>query len=123
MIQTAQMFIGEMGCWLFVGAFSLHRRYVAKDPKPEENGYEAVDTHEGEAADNDGASILSSATTKALAMNVDEDRVPLVGWRVLLLALPAICDICGTTLSEYSTLRMFQSLGFEATHYTSALCF
>lgn len=101
------MFIGEMGCWLFVGGISLYRRYVTKSPKPEENGYEAVDTHEGEAVDNDGASIMSSSTAKALAMNVEEDRIPLVGWRVLLLALPAICDICGTTLSEYPHSKCF----------------
>ncbi|KAJ8065547.1 hypothetical protein OCU04_006226 [Sclerotinia nivalis] len=108
-IQTAQMFVGEMGCWLFVGAFSLYRRYVAKNPKPEEDGYEAVDTHEGEAADNDGASIMSSSTAKALAMNV-EDRIPLTGWRVLLLALPAICDICGTTLMNVGLLFVVPSI-------------
>lgn len=94
------MFIGEMGCWLFVGGLSLYRRYLANNTKPEENGYEAVDTHDVEVTDNDGASILSSATTKALAASAEEDRIPLVGWRVLLLALPAICDICGTTLSK-----------------------
>jgi hypothetical protein len=87
------MFVGEMGCWLFVGGFSLYRRYLAKEPKPE--GYEAVLTNEGEAVDNDAASIMS--TTKTIE---DEERLPLVGARILLLALPAICDICGTTLSK-----------------------
>ncbi|PQE13114.1 integral membrane protein [Rutstroemia sp. NJR-2017a BBW] len=97
-IQTAQMFVGEMGCWLFVGGFSLYRRYLAKEPKPE--GYEAVLTNEGEAVDNDGASIMSTAKTIG-----DEERLPLVGARILLLALPAICDICGTTLKQRARLR------------------
>jgi hypothetical protein len=87
------MFVGEMGCWLFVGGFSLYRRYLAKEPKPE--GYEAVHTNEGEAVENDAASIISTAKTLG-----DEERLPLVGARILLLALPAICDICGTTLSK-----------------------
>ena len=94
------MFVGEMGCWLFVGAYSLYSRYLARQPKPEENGYEAVDTYEGEAVDNDEASITSASTLKPSALNVEKERIPLLGWRVLLLALPAICDICGTTLSE-----------------------
>jgi len=102
-IQTAQMFVGEMGCWLFVGGFSLYRRYLAKEPKPE--GYEAVHTNEGEAVDNDTASIISTSKTIG-----DEGRLPLVGARILLLALPAICDICGTTLMNVGLLFVVPSI-------------
>ncbi|QSZ35168.1 hypothetical protein DSL72_008035 [Monilinia vaccinii-corymbosi] len=109
-IQTAQMFVGEMGCWLFVGAFSLYRRYSANSTRSEVGSYEAVNTHDEEATDNDGASILSSTTTKGLAINADENRIPLVGWRVLLLALPAICDICGTTLMNVGLLFVVPSI-------------
>lgn len=109
-IQTAQMFIGEMGCWLFVGAFSLYRRYVTKELKPEANGYEAVDTNDGETVDNDAASINSRSSAKPLGQDADDERLPLVGRRILLLALPAICDICGTTLMNVGLLFVVPSI-------------
>ena len=110
-IQTAQMFIGEMGCWLFVGAYSLYNRYVSKSTSAQ-NGYTAVATDEIEAGD-DAASIRSTTpinpAVKVLTVN-DESRIPLVGWRVLLLGLPAVCDICGTTLMNVGLLFVVPSI-------------
>jgi drug/metabolite transporter (DMT)-like permease len=105
------MFIGEMGCWLFVAGFSLYKRYISKRA-PSENGYTAVDTTEG-AEENDAESIRSTTpinpAVKAMSVN-DEGRIPLVGWRVLLLSLPAICDICGTTLMNVGLLFVVPSI-------------
>lgn len=112
-IQTAQMFIGEMGCWLFVGGFALHRRYFAR----ETGGYQHVngaEIHEdGDDDDDDAASIRSTTpinpAAKAMSLNA-EDRIPLTGWKISLLSLPAICDICGTTLMNVGLLFVVPSI-------------
>ncbi|EJT72667.1 integral membrane protein [Gaeumannomyces tritici R3-111a-1] len=105
-IQTAQMFVGEMGCWLVVGLMSLYKRYVAR--KADSAGYEAVDTSET-AADNDDASIHSTTALNGHSKPPRNDSV-LAGYRVLLLALPAICDICGTTLMNAGLLMVAASI-------------
>jgi drug/metabolite transporter (DMT)-like permease len=107
------MFIGEMGCWLVVGCFSLYRRYVARISTPQADGYQAVNTTEGGVVDNDAESIRSNTPINpaAKAMVVDvEDRFPLKGWTVTLLSLPAICDICGTTLMNVGLLFVVPSI-------------
>lgn len=104
-IQTAQMFVGEMGCWLVVGLMSLYNRYVSR--KNDSAGYEAVDT--SEAADNDDASIHSTTALNGHSKPSGGDSV-LAGYRVLLLALPAICDICGTTLMNAGLLMVAASI-------------
>jgi drug/metabolite transporter (DMT)-like permease len=111
------MFIGEMGSWLFIGGFSAYRRYASRSKIPQENGYSAVDTNEtvedGDDDIDDGDSIRSytplNPALKALAANT-EDRVPLVGHRVLLLALPAICDLCATTVMNIGLLFVVPSI-------------
>jgi drug/metabolite transporter (DMT)-like permease len=108
------MFVGEMGCWLFVGGYSLYKRYISHKNTPEENGYTAVDTNNPEVADDDDAESITSTTpinpaVKVMSIN-DESRIPLVGWRVLLLSLPAICDICGTTLMNVGLLFVVPSI-------------
>ena len=109
-IQTAQMFVGEMGCWLFVGGFNLYKRYSKSNPA--QNGYTAVGTHE-DGGEDDAASIHSTTpinpAVKVMSVN-DEDRIPLVGWRVCLLGLPAVCDICGTTLMNVGLLFVVPSI-------------
>ena len=113
------MFIGEMGCWLVVAGFSIYKRYVAKDaPLFRRSGYEHInDTDDGEGLDNDetglGRSFSASESpgpaALALVPNAD-DRRPLVGWRVFLLALPACCDITGTTLMNVGLLFVAASI-------------
>ncbi|KJZ75999.1 hypothetical protein HIM_04455 [Hirsutella minnesotensis 3608] len=100
-LQTAQMFIGEMGCWLVVGIMSLYQRFISK-PSPERGGYQAVDT-----ADADD----SSANRRDGHPKPDaHSRSVLRGARVMLLALPAICDICGTTLMNVGLLFVAASI-------------
>lgn len=113
------MFVGEMGCWLVVGLMALWRRYVSKDSSAA--GYEAVHTSEADA-DVDTASTHSTEPLNPTAdanSNGGSRRSPpkpvaseaaLSGFRVLLLSLPAICDILGTTLMNAGLLLVAASI-------------
>lgn len=114
------MFVGEMGCWLVVGLMALWRRYVSKDSSSSAAGYEAVHTSEADA-DADAASIRSTEPLNPTAdgnSNGDSRRpakpaasdATLRGYRVLLLSLPAICDILGTTLMNAGLLLVAASI-------------
>lgn len=109
--QTAQMFVGEMGCWLVVGLMQLWARYVSKtstDP-----AYQPVDTADPDAATADDAASINSQTalngSGAPVALVKSDSV-LSGWKVTLLALPAICDLTGTTLMNAGLLMVAASI-------------
>ncbi|CZT02033.1 probable nucleotide-sugar transporter [Rhynchosporium agropyri] len=110
-IQTMQMFIGEMGSWLFVGAFALYKHFFAKNITAQENGYAPVNTQD-HGPDNDAASVRSTTPINPAlkSMAIKEDRIPLKGWKVALLSLPAICDICGTTLMNVGLLFVVPSI-------------
>ncbi|KAF7539865.1 hypothetical protein G7Z17_g12312 [Cylindrodendrum hubeiense] len=101
-LQTAQMFIGEMGCWLVVGLMALWRR-ASGSGAPTEQGYEAVNTTETSdptaEEDNDRSKLLGSSQGSLLK-----------GYRIVLLALPAISDICGTTLMNAGLLMVAASI-------------
>lgn len=107
LIQTAQMFIGEMGCWLVIGVFKLYRRYVSKTTaSPETNGYAPVTAEE--SADNEPAHSQNPSVSPMIAK--EEHRLPLEGCKITLLSLPAICDICGTTLMNVGLLFVVASI-------------
>ncbi|CAK7227346.1 hypothetical protein SCUCBS95973_006512 [Sporothrix curviconia] len=132
-LQTTQMFVGEMGCWLVVGLMSLYERYqvrrnggVAAASRPSEAGYQAVlsSAPEDDAAAADAAADAASIhSTTALNGNgngngagaaakfaaTDENSV-LRGFGILLLALPSICDILGTTLMNAGLLLVAASI-------------
>lgn len=99
------MFVGEMGCWLIVGAGALYRRFVSRTASPSSAGYEAVNTNENVA----DADTLESNNADADQEPVKEDTT-FKGYRILLLALPAICDICGTTLMNAGLLMVAASI-------------
>lgn len=114
------MFVGEMGCWLVVAAFAVYKRYIAKDAPLLQGGYAAVNGHndsddESENEENEemGRSFSSleahNPVVKSLVPNA-EGRRELVGWRVILLALPACCDITGTTLMNVGLLFVAASI-------------
>lgn len=114
--QTVQMFLGEMGCWLVVGGFDLYNHYTGRRVRSQGKGYQAVNTTENGnngILDADTDSIRSSdpvnPAIKVLVKN-DENRLPLEGLKVSLLALPAICDICGTTLMNVGLLFVVASI-------------
>ncbi|KAK0385713.1 hypothetical protein NLU13_6890 [Sarocladium strictum] len=105
-LQTAQMFVGEMGCWLVVGLLKLYTRWTNKI-SPAERGYEALNT-------------TPDAADRAIEDGDDDDdddddqRKPVMmelrGKKIMMLALPAICDICGTTLMNVGLLLVAASI-------------
>ncbi|KAL9614712.1 MAG: hypothetical protein Q9167_000841 [Letrouitia subvulpina] len=115
------MFIGESGCWLVVAGFSLYSRYrLRKDTQ----GYKRLETEDPQQGHRDGrvdgrddqqADDTNPAArpmvSNAVAATADaEKRLPLVGRRILLLALPACCDITGTTLMNIGLLFVAASI-------------
>jgi hypothetical protein len=116
-IQTLQMFIGEMGCWLVIGIYSLYQRFQQK--RAGVDGYQPVANAEPlEDPAEPSSPVLKALTAKA-------ERPHLIGGKVLLLSLPAsmfalistkvtflsdksllavVCDICGTTLMNVGLL-------------------
>ncbi|GAB7339895.1 hypothetical protein MBLNU457_6423t1 [Dothideomycetes sp. NU457] len=126
-IQTLQMFIGETGCWLVVLGSYLFRlargnsnTISAQDPVYEPlnpNGPEptsAVDTDDEGGRVSEDALDPTNIIAKPLAAPDlgagDNERIPLTGWKVLLLALPACCDITGTTLMNVGLLFVAASI-------------
>ncbi|KAL8898129.1 MAG: hypothetical protein Q9207_006861 [Kuettlingeria erythrocarpa] len=115
-IQTAQMFIGEMGCWLVITGFALYRRFSAKNAPLLHGGYEQVNSEDSTEVDAENASDRTLLTQeeadpilKPVMANVDE-RTPLVGRRVFLLAVPACCDVAATTLMNVGLLFVAASI-------------
>lgn len=110
-IQTLQMFIGEMGCWLVVFVFYLRKQWVER--KRNKQGYEPVlgtDSEHPHPAEASGSNAGNEdPVTKALIPSHDY-RARLSGSRVLLLALPACCDIAGTTLMNVGLLFVAASI-------------
>ncbi|CAG8898217.1 unnamed protein product [Penicillium egyptiacum] len=114
-IQTAVMFMGEMGCWLVVGLTFLYRQYIAprlsSDPSPlltggyhPINGYDEGIDHE----DDHTVDELDSRHPKPLPET--DSRIPLRGLKILLLAAPSSCDIAGTTLMNVGLLFVAASI-------------
>ena len=113
------MFIGEMGCWLVVFGYYLYKRYVLKSAPLLHGGYEQVNGRDmGEESEDEddedmdqsfSALEAASPVAKSLIAN-QEGRKELVGWRVILLALPACCDITGTTLMNVGLLFVAASI-------------
>lgn len=116
-LQTIQMFIGEMGCWLIVGLIRLYQKYTSKASLASEGGYQPVGSseHETGVVDAEGERIHENGDVEDLqpitkVMSKNDERIPLTGKRVLLLALPAICDIIGTTLMNVGLLFVVPSI-------------
>ena len=119
------MFIGEMGCWLLIACNALYRRYVNSRSTPLlRGGYASVNTRDvdGEEPEEDEVETgpldqsFSSLephnpAVKSLLPEVNENgRVELRGWRVILLALPACCDLIGTTFMNIGLLFVAASI-------------
>ncbi|KAF2664998.1 hypothetical protein BT63DRAFT_82344 [Microthyrium microscopicum] len=103
-IQTLQMFIGEMGCWLVIAVYQLHL-WVQKKRGVHPEASEA----EPLLADSDDTLQDEDPLSSSLVLPHD-GREHLEGWRVLLLALPACCDITGTTLMNVGLLFVAASI-------------
>ncbi|KAK5096692.1 hypothetical protein LTR24_002454 [Lithohypha guttulata] len=103
------MFIGEMGCWFVVFGFymtNLIRSRYTQEPvlyqpvQQEDEDDDMIRPTSQEAA---------SPAMKPFLPNA-EDRAPLGGWKVTLLAIPACCDITGTTLMNVGLLFVAASI-------------
>ena len=107
--RSVQMFIGETGCWLVILGFYAVRMYQARS-KGAPLLYQPVNTEEDE--DDTIRPFTQDAASpglKPMVPNAD-DRTPLVGWKVILLGLPACCDITGTTLMNVGLLFVAASI-------------
>ncbi|KAI1265122.1 hypothetical protein F5Y18DRAFT_58947 [Xylariaceae sp. FL1019] len=111
-LQTAQMFVGEAGCWIVVGLMAAYSRFVARKNT---DGYRPVHANDADADDDADADAASINSEHALLGNGQSDSSGkadgvLKGFRILLLALPAICDILGTTLMNAGLLMVAASI-------------
>lgn len=125
-IQTLQMFVGESGCWLVVFLTFLFRRIRGKSSSAQDVAYRPLGTGDSEEAiiDDEDEHVVPDLSesqtlidpTNVVAKPVPEEAImagerrPLTGWKVTLLALPAICDICGTTLMNAGLLFVAASI-------------
>ena len=112
------MFVGEMASWLVVFGYYLYKRYSSTNAPLLQGGYERVrGRHDGLESDEEeedmersfSALEATNPVAKSLVPKVEE-RKELVGWRVILLALPACCDITGTTLMNVGLLFVAASI-------------
>ncbi|PYH82194.1 putative integral membrane protein [Aspergillus uvarum CBS 121591] len=116
-IQTIQMFIGEMGSWLVVLFSYLYQRYIA--PRLSSNsspllagGYHPVHNDDGLDEEEEDYTIRGPEYLRD-STKPDESpdgRIRLQGWRIFLLAAPACCDIAGTTLMNVGLLFVAASI-------------
>lgn len=115
-IQTLQMFVGESGCWLVVLATHIFTRFVRK---PRSTAYQPLDTEDTpessrraeESEDLEAPTDATNVPAKPFADSAEAgERLPLKGWNIILLALPACCDIAGTTLMNVGLLFVAASI-------------
>jgi hypothetical protein len=107
------MFIGEMGCWLVVGLFSLYERFAGDRNEDHGPDYHPIQADDEDAREQDEETLRpDAAVNPAVRVFVKdaEGRLPLKGYKVTLLALPAICDILGTTLMNAGFLFVVASV-------------
>ncbi|KAI9934244.1 hypothetical protein AWENTII_008647 [Aspergillus wentii] len=114
-IQTVQMFIGEMGCWLVIGASIIFKRYIS--PRLSRNasplfagGYNPVHADDRDYDDEDHPVDGPGASNSPYKPGSDDDRIPLQGTKIFLLAAPSCCDIAGTTLMNVGLLFVAASI-------------
>jgi Nucleotide-sugar transporter len=111
-IQTLQMFVGEMGCWLVIwgrGLYLAHRARQRASPLLAADEPTETDSLLARDHDDDDADDEEDPLSASLVLPKD-GREHLAGWRVALLALPACCDIAGTTLMNVGLLFVAASI-------------
>ena len=94
-----------MGCWLVLAGYSIFTR-LSKN-----QGYKHLPTSGHDSTDDlhHNPQEIASPVLKPLVAK-EESRRPLGGWSVLFLALPACCDIAGTTLMNVGLLFVAASI-------------
>ncbi|PTU17074.1 hypothetical protein P175DRAFT_0487981 [Aspergillus ochraceoroseus IBT 24754] len=113
-IQTIQMFIGEMGCWLVVLMSYIYNRHIASRLPQNQSpllagGYRPVNTADGDEEDHTVEdSDFNNDPSKP--PRLPDGRIRLQGLRTFLLAAPSCCDIAGTTLMNVGLLFVAASI-------------
>lgn len=102
------MFVGESGCWLVVLGFYVYRMLNARS-KDTPLLYQPLNTEDDDDTIRPTSQEDASPALKPLVTN-SETRAPLAGWKLTLLALPACCDITGTTLMNVGLLFVAASI-------------
>jgi len=82
------------GCWLIVGLFSI--KQCIRNRQRKCAGYEPVGAGDDAIAGPADGTSSPSPAVKPLVTSLD-GRAPISGFKVFLLAIPACCDIAGTT--------------------------
>lgn len=107
-VQTLQMFVGEMGCWLVIGASYIFSRFISKNDDASTASI-AEERPLLQDSDDEGPALVERRESVASSNTVVE-RQELSGWKVVLMALPALCDIIGTTLMNVGLLFVAASI-------------
>lgn len=108
MLCRVQMFIGEMGCWLVVFGFYLTNLIKSRSAQAPVL-YQPVQQEDEDDMIRTTSQEQAGPVLKPFLPNA-EDREPLQGWRVIMLGLPACCDITGTTLMNVGLLFVAASI-------------
>jgi drug/metabolite transporter (DMT)-like permease len=119
------MFVGELGCFLVVLLSYLHTRFVASRKQSTAplfaGGYRPIrdddhlpEYHDGEEDGEDAEANHNNHTSEPTIIkpldDADAGRNKLNGWRILMLAAPACCDILGTTMMNAGLLFVAASI-------------
>lgn len=111
--HSAQMFVGEMGCWLVVLGSYLYNRYISSRSSAPllAGGYRPVRNDDVDNDEEEDRTLTEPEDPAAKPLvATDEGRIKLQGWKILLLAAPACCDITGTTLMNVGLLFVAASI-------------
>ncbi|KAL1974027.1 hypothetical protein VTN31DRAFT_5587 [Thermomyces dupontii] len=115
-IQTVQMFIGEMGCWIVVLLSYVYRRLMASRRSAPllAGGYRRVrndDVDDTASIEDENPTVVDSDDPASKPLLATEDgRLHLRGWKVFYLAAPACCDLTATTLMNVGLLLVAASI-------------
>lgn len=96
-LQTLQMFIGEMLCWipLLINFIISKTKKISKNSTQNGETQPLLTDDSNDYTDNDNEIDESFSSVH---------RQELKGWASILLALPALCDLLGTTLFNVGLL-------------------
>lgn len=101
------MFVGEMGCWLVLFCIDIWKGFIVprfSSAPLFADGYQSISNSEDDAA-------YEADDEAGNRRKLDEDtRTQLSGKKIMLLALPACCDITGTTLMNVGLLFVVASI-------------
>ncbi|ORY02633.1 integral membrane protein-like protein [Basidiobolus meristosporus CBS 931.73] len=103
--QTLNMFIGEASCLL-----AFYFIQLSNKRRNANQGYEEIpDSSTPRAREEDVEGDDSSVVKKRLS-SAQPSTEPLEGWKTLLMWLPTLCDICGTTLMNVGLIYISASI-------------